>query len=105
MNLRRITKTLLFVSISLSSVSSALAQYPVMGYDTVYPFGAGRSILSQSLFGGIYRDLSDDSYYRSGSYDDYLAEPRFKERRFDSDDTVYGKTLQIQPGLGAPILY
>lgn len=103
MVLNRTRKTMCILSLLLFSAPAVSAQ-SVLNYETVFPFGAGYSAVNNSPFGGVFVNnaaFADDYNTAADSY--RFATGARRHNRFDSDDTVYGKTLQF--GLGAPILY
>lgn len=95
----------------------AIFQLPAFGqvreYDQMFPEGAGRTLMDRNtilvpsegksrspLKGRIYHQSPDE--FR----DSHTIKIKKKRRqKTDFDDTVYGKTLQINIGMGGAYLY
>jgi hypothetical protein len=92
----------------------AVFQFPAFGqeYAQLFPEGAGRTLMERDnvvvpsdgrfrspMKGRIYHQSPDE--FR----DSHTIKIKKMRRKTDRDDTVYGKTLQLNIGMGGAFLY
>jgi|688.fasta_scaffold437997_2 hypothetical protein len=95
--------TLSLVSLALFSASGVQAQN--VENDIVYPSADGIRIINQSVWSNNL--LNGSEYYAPPERDRFVVKLKHKHHSYSTDndnDTVFGKTLQVGPGMGA-ILY